>query len=92
MQHPTTNRAQISCCESLEKRPNTNEDAATHLMNASLKAGIQQQLQRSAGSMAERLTTNQEVPGSTPGWIGRYFDMISTKQMFFFFVFYLVNR
>ena len=23
----------------------------------------------SAGSMAERLTTNQEVPGSTPGWI-----------------------
>ena len=24
---------------------------------------------RSAGSMAERLTTNQEVPGSTPGWI-----------------------
>lgn len=26
---------------------------------------------RSAGSMAERLTTNQEVPGSTPGWIGR---------------------
>src|SRR5687768_3051140 len=25
--------------------------------------------QRSAGSMAERLTTNQEVPGSTPGWI-----------------------
>ncbi|KAK1779429.1 hypothetical protein QBC45DRAFT_138072 [Copromyces sp. CBS 386.78] len=27
---------------------------------------------RSAGSMAERLTTNQEVPGSTPGWIELY--------------------
>ena len=28
---------------------------------------------RSAGSMAERLTTNQEVPGSTPGWIDSSF-------------------
>ena len=25
--------------------------------------------------MAERLTTNQEVPGSTPGWIDYFFDI-----------------
>ena len=37
---------------------------------------------RSAGSMAERLTTNQEVPGSTPGWIELSFLLrISNTEM-----------
>ena len=39
------------------------------LNKSSLVAPSPHLKERSAGSMAERLTTNQEVPGSTPGWI-----------------------
>ncbi len=41
--------------------------------------------------MAERLTTNQEVPGSTPGWIDSFgllakpFCLIPTQVFFYLF-------
>ena len=31
--------------------------------------------------MAERLTTNQEVPGSTPGWIGIFLNFCSASTI-----------
>ena len=40
--------------------------------------------------MAERLTTNQEVPGSTPGWIGFIIsNCLASRSSVFIFSFYI---
>lgn len=78
---PSVANARVTRSTHISTQPLFGTPTSQSPYHQNWKFSVQLPSNRSAGSMAERLTTNQEVPGSTPGWIVSFccFGQMSTR-------------